>query len=226
MGLVDPNGLRGNGMWAYIMSFNVSGGQGGEGDIGWMTADQASAEQLAAAQDAAAQNSKSPGATSSQQSAQNSACGFWCGLGQRIKNGFTGHGFKTNEQLLPKGTVTTTETILEPNPSVTAATDVAGLVGAVSPKLSEKLHLGPAGAIVSMSNDPSPQNITINLVGLIPGVDVPVAINQAFIDAFDYKMHQDTPGHDKSNVIPTNVCDEGACMPNPDLAPCGGFCSQ
>jgi len=42
--------------------------------------------------------------------------GFWSRLGQRIKNGFTGHGFKTNEQLLPKGTVTTTETYwLKPN---------------------------------------------------------------------------------------------------------------
>jgi len=45
-----------------------------------------------------------------------SKCGFWCRLGQRMKNGLTGHGFKTNEQLLPKGTVTTSQEFwLKPN---------------------------------------------------------------------------------------------------------------
>ena len=35
--------------------------------------------------------------------------GFWRRLGQRAKNLLKGHGFKTNEQLLPQATVTTSE---------------------------------------------------------------------------------------------------------------------
>jgi RHS repeat-associated protein len=151
------------------------------------------------------------------------SCGFLCGLGQRVKNGFAGHGFKTNEQLLPKGTVTTTETysIHEPNPSVTAATDAAGLVAAAT----KSTPLGVLSAAASVTNDQSKQNVTINMIGLVPGFDAPMAITGAFNDFFDYGINNSNGRIDMgASVVPTTVYDEeGNGMPNPDLDPCGGW---
>jgi RHS repeat-associated protein len=133
--------------------------------------------------------------TQAAQAQNQKSCGFLCRLGQRVKNGFKGHGFKTNEQLLPKGTVTTTETysIHEPNPSVTAATDAAGIAGLAAGEKVARV-LGPVNAGVSIYNDPSKLNIAINVLGLIRGSDAPMAITGAFIDFLDYGINNSNPG--------------------------------
>jgi RHS repeat-associated protein len=72
----------------------------------------------------------------------------------------------------------------EPNPAVTAATDVAGIVAAVSPKVGGVL--GPATAIASVLNNPSLPNIGLNAVGLIPELSLPTAIIGAEADLATY----------------------------------------
>jgi RHS repeat-associated protein len=117
--------------------------------------------------------------------------------------------------------------IREPNPYVTAATDVAGIIGIIAPKVTGKLHLGIAGAMVSSFNDPSYQNWLLNALSLVDGFDGPLAINSAFTDAFDYKMNSDPVNilEDSSDmVIPATVSNGEASFPNQDLAPCGGWC--
>jgi len=108
------------------------------------------------------------------------SCGFFCGLGQRIKNGFSGYGFRTNDQL--KGTVTTMTGPLSIHEVVGATADVAGAVAAVS----DNLKLGAAGAAIGIINDPSPENIAITAVGLIPGPDVPIAIGTVAWDGSNF----------------------------------------
>ena len=107
-----------------------------------------------AAQQQAAQKKKGPG--------------FFKRLGQRLKNGFTGHGFKTNEQLLPEGTVTIIQTIHEPNPAVTAAADGAGLVGTLVGGKTGNI-MGIISSIASLKNDPSGKNAALTALSFIPG---------------------------------------------------------
>ena len=109
---------------------------------------------------------------------------------------------------------------------VTAATDVAGIAALFA---SEKVRrgFGIAGLFVSTWNDPSLQNITINLVEQIPGFDGPMTIAGAFIDALDYKFNSDPVNilEDKSDfVIPATVSNGEASFPNLVLVPCGGWC--
>ena len=135
----------------------------------------------------------------SPEKAQNQkSCGFWCRLGQRLENGFTGQGFKTNEQLLPTGTVTTSETysIHEPKPIVRTVTDVAGIAGLAAPETIAK-PLGRLGAAASILNDPSGTNISINLLGLVEGFEGPIAITAAFNDFLDYGVHNNNGRVDK-----------------------------
>ena len=63
----------------------------------------------------------------------------------------------------------------EPNGYITTATDAAGIAGLVA---SEKIAkpLGRLGAAASIMNDPSPKNITTNVLGLLPGLDGAMAI--------------------------------------------------
>jgi hypothetical protein len=118
--------------------------------------------------------------------------------------------------------------VREPNPAVTAATDAAGLLGIAAPAMSKKFGLGYATAIVSSSNDPTPQNITFNLLGLFDGFDAPFAITSVFNDFFDYGAHNSNGAvGDKSDVAPTRIYDDqGNSMPNPDLDACAGMCSS
>ena len=80
----------------------------------------------------------------------------------------------------------------EPRPAVTYANDAAGLVGLVAGEKAGRV-LGPAGAIVSISNNREPMNIVTSVLGAIPGPDVPIAINSAFIDGLDYGFHNNNP---------------------------------
>jgi RHS repeat-associated protein len=165
-----------------------------------------------------------------QENTQNSVKqpGFLRKLGQRFSNLIHHKGFRTDEELAPKGTVETSEIITgvhEPNPAITAATDAAGLLGIVAPETSKKVGLGYVGAIASSYNDPTASNITFNVLGLIDGFDGPLAITSAFNDFFDYGAHNSNGRvGDKSDVQPTTIYDDqGNSMPNPDLDPCAGM---
>ena len=128
------------------------------------------------------------------------ACGFLCGLGQRIRNVFTGYGFKTNEQL--KGTVTTTtgpSTIHEPSPTVTASTDVAGLILAVGD------YAKPGGviAIISLVNDHGAQNIGMTGAGLFPELGFPMAFVGAEADLLS--VEEQHAGEQMIQAIPADT---------------------
>jgi RHS repeat-associated protein len=151
-------------------------------------------------------------------------CGFFCRLGQRAKNGFTGHGFKTNEQLLPKETVTTSETysIHEPNPYVTAATDTAGLAGLFAGEKVAK-PLGRLGAAASMINDPKPTNILTNVLGLFPPFEGPMAIIGPFNDFLDWGANNSSPGPAKvydGSMRPELPTQDGGCLAAGMDGPC------
>jgi RHS repeat-associated protein len=127
----------------------------------------------------------------------------------------------------PATSTTAAQGIHEPRPSVTAATDAAGIVGIVAPKVSENLHLGPAAAIVSISNDPSKTNVVVNILGLAKGFDAPMAITGAFNDAFDYGINHSNGRIDNgASLIPATVSNGEMSIRNPDLDPCGGMCNN
>ena len=78
----------------------------------------------------------------------------------------------------------------DPDPLITLAADVGGIVGTVS----NSTPVGVLSVALSVKNDPRPQNITTNLLGLIPGLGWPVGITGAYNDTFDYIIHNSTPG--------------------------------
>ena len=113
----------------------------------------------------------------------------------------------------------------QPNPWVTAATDVAGIVGLF---LKEKVAkpLGRVGSAASIWNDPSLQNVMTNLLGLVKGFEAPMAITGAFNDAFDYGINNSNGRIDNgAYVIPATVSNGEISISNPELAPWGGFCN-
>jgi RHS repeat-associated protein len=152
---------------------------------------------------------------------------------QRLDNAFHGNGFITNAQ---RTTITTTQTYnylnnihntsedpstnealhnYEPKPSVTAATDAAGIAGlAASEKVAKPL--GRVGAAASILNDPSLKNITINVLGQIPGFEGPFAVTGAFNDFLDYGINNSTPGPKKAygsdQLTPTPPTQDGGCL--------------
>ena len=79
------------------------------------------------------------------------------------------------------------------NPVVTFGTDAAGMAASAFkiPKV------GPVSAVVNYVNDPSPKSFVTNGLGLIPGLDWPVGITGAYIDFFDYGIHNSHPGPQK-----------------------------
>ncbi len=120
-----------------------------------------------------------------------------------------------------------TVTILpsEPIPGVTAATDAAGLVGTVAPKVTEALHLGPLSAGASIWNDRSPQNITTNVLGLLPGFDGPMAITGAFNDFLDWGINNGTgrvspKAYNNDQLTPTLPTQDGGCLAAGMDGPC------
>jgi hypothetical protein len=79
--------------------------------------------------------------------------------------------------------------VVDPNPTVTGLTDVAGIVGLTVPEKIAK-PLGVGGMIVSDINDPRLENITLNLLGQVKGFEG-LAIPQATVD---YMQWVDPPG--------------------------------
>jgi RHS repeat-associated protein len=74
----------------------------------------------------------------------------------------------------------------EPNPVVTGVADVLGVVSAVGANRS----LGAASTAISVANDHSPQNIVVNVLGLLPGPDVPIAFGSAAYDGSQFVTNQ------------------------------------
>jgi hypothetical protein len=114
-----------------------------------------------------------------------------------------------------------TDTAQEPNLSVTVATDAAGIAGLAAGGKVAKV-LGPVGAAVSISNDPSNKlNTATNLLGLVDGFEG-MAVVGAFNDFFDWGANNSTPGPQKiynnPNVIPLPVQDGGCLAAGMDSA--------
>jgi len=112
----------------------------------------------------------------------------------------------------------------EPNGYVTAATDAAGLGGlAASEKVAKPL--GRLGAAASILNDPSPKNITTNVLGLLPGFDGPMAITGAFNDFLDWGINNGTgrvspKAYDNDQLRPTLPTQDGGCLAAGSDFPC------
>ncbi len=100
----------------------------------------------------------------------------------------TGTAYDENGNLLPGQH--------EPNPSITAVTDSAGIAGLISEAVDRTL--GSVPAIISVGNDRSPLNVTTNFLSAFPGVKKvfgpSMTITGAFNDLFDYGVHHTDPG--------------------------------
>jgi hypothetical protein len=104
----------------------------------------------------------------------------------------------------------------EPNGYVTGATDAAGLAGLAAPEMVAK-PLGRVGAAVSILNDPSPKNVTTNVLGLLPGFDGPMAITGAFNDFLDWGINNGTgrvslKAYGNDQLTPTLPAQDGGCL--------------
>jgi RHS repeat-associated protein len=160
---------------------------------------------------------------------------FFKNTWQRVDNEFHGNGFITNAQ---RTNITTTETYNylnnihntsedpgnnealhnhEPIPSVTAATDAAGLIGVAAPTVTKEFRLGYLGAGLSIANDPSMKNIGINLFGLTDLGAAPMATTTALTDFMDWSVNNSTPGpqkiygNDRLQPVTIPTQNDGAC---------------
>jgi RHS repeat-associated protein len=84
----------------------------------------------------------------------------------------------------------------EPLGSVTVGTDIGSIAGVLAGESLPKL-MGPMNAALSVFNDPKPLNKATNLLGLLPGFEVPMAITAPFNDFLDYGINNSNPGPQK-----------------------------
>ena len=177
----------------------------------WYTGEVSAASAQYAAQQAAAQNANG------QAQNQGKECGFFCRMGHGLSNLFHGHSWN-----YINATVTTVEVeshvVREPNEYVTATTDAAGLAGLAVPERVAK-PLGRLGAVASILNDPSPNNIMTNVLGLFPGFEAPMAITGAFNDFLDWGVNNSHPGPVKASdpfgpqeLQPRLPAQDGGCL--------------
>jgi len=96
---------------------------------------------------------------------------------------------------------------------VSGSTDVLGVVATVT----DNAKLGAASAAISVLTDPSPSNIAINVLGLIPGPDVPISFGTAAYDgsqiAGQVMTDVFTPDASQGDYINNG---NGLTIPNPD----------
>jgi len=139
-----------------------------------------------------------------------------CPPGARVENFGNGQTIiaSPNAMIFDNGCFGCT-VVAENNGWITAATDVAGLVGLF---LKEKVAkpLGRWGSAISILNDPTPKNVTINVLGQAPGMDGPMAITGAFNDYLDYEINNSTPGPEKvynqDQLVPALPQQDGGCQ--------------
>jgi hypothetical protein len=137
-----------------------------------------------------------------QQQSSNSSSngpGFWHSVGQGFNNlahlrGWNNDGSKVGIEQGP-GTAT------EPNPYVTATADGLGIVAAVT----HNGKLGAAASIISVANDPSPQNLATTALGSIPGPDIPMAFLVPEADLLNAEVQ--IAGQGMINAIPAEEGD-------------------
>ena len=114
------------------------------------------------------------------------------------------------------GSVGTDKATRQPNPLITGVADGLGVVAiAVGGNVGKAL--GPAGALISVANDPSPLNLAINGLGMVPGLDVPVAVGSAAYDGSNFVTNQVLAP--VFNAAPPQMIDNGngQLVPNPAL---------
>jgi RHS repeat-associated protein len=138
-----------------------------------------------------------------QKDANQSAQGFWSRLGHGLSNLFHGHSWS-----YIKATVTVEQGPMHILPSepigyVTAGTDAAGVVAA----LSDYGKLGAASAVISLANDRSPQNIILTGAGFLPELSVPSSVIGAESDLLNFEVQ--TVGKGMINAIPADKIPDG-----------------
>lgn len=129
-------------------------------------------------------------ATAAQQQSSSKGTGFW----QGVSNLFHLHSWNyVKASVTAEVDDSQSHVVGAENPVVTFGTDAAGMAASAFkiPKV------GPASAVVNYVNDPSPKSFVTNGLGLIPGLDWPVGITGAYIDFFDYGIHNSHPGPQK-----------------------------
>jgi hypothetical protein len=70
--------------------------------------------------------------------------------------------------------------------TITFVSDALGVASAVS----RNVPLGRVSAAISVVNDPSPLNVTLTGLGLVPGLDVPMAFGTAAWDGSKFVGNQ------------------------------------
>jgi len=153
-----------------------------------------------------------------QQQSSNSSSngtGFWSHVGNLL------HGHSWNYGM--RESVTVSILPAEPIPGITALTDAAGVISTAT----KNTPLGVVSAVGSVANDHSAQNVTTNAVGLIPGLGWQTGIMGAFIDFFDYGIHNSHPGPQKvgdptapNELQPTLPSQDGGCLAAGMDGPC------
>lgn len=130
--------------------------------------------------------------------------GFWHHVGNLLH----GHSWNYAEVNVVQGE----GEVREPNEAVTAGTDIAGIVGLASETAGRVM--GPATALVSVLNNPSPKNKVTNLVLLIPGFEG-MAVPAALGDFMDYSINHSSSGPAKiygnEELGPELSTQSGAC---------------
>jgi len=135
--------------------------------------------------------------------------GFW----SHVRNLLHGHSWNYGMQgpLPMRESVTVT---------IRFATDAAGLVA----NATKNTPLGYVSAGASVANDHSAQNVITNGLGLVPGFGWPMAITGAFIDLFDYGIHNSTPGpkkdYDNQQLQLGIPSQDGGCLAAGSDFPC------
>jgi len=152
--------------------------------------------------------------TSTQAGAQtNSSSG---GFFQELANFLGGNGWETDAEIQQANGAQNNidnQPNPGPNPYVTAATDVAGIVAAVS----DNAKLGAATAVISLANDHSAQNIMLTGAGFVPELSVPSAFIGAEADLLGFVAQDVMEG--MINAIPGEKMSDGngQLIPNPGL---------
>jgi hypothetical protein len=149
-----------------------------------------------------------------QQNGSSKGRGFW----SHVRNILHGHSWNYDG-------LRESVTVSGPNPAVTFAADIGGLVAAAT----KSMPLGFAAAALSVGNDPSDKNKAVNAVGLIPGFDWPMAIMGSFTDFLEYGAYHSQPAggwrDDYNGWIPTHDDSDGPPPPTPTGPSEGGSMS-
>jgi RHS repeat-associated protein len=141
-----------------------------------------------------------PGASHSSNSSSNGS-GFWGNLWHHAGNLFHGHSWNYMHE-----SVITKIFPAEPNSTMTAVTDVAGLFAAVAGKTGKVV--GPAASILSVANNRDPINIAMNGIPFfVEDAAFPLAFVGAEADVLGHTAQ--AVGNGMIDTIPGKTMDDG-----------------